>query len=175
MKLTIALRRFLLIPPVVSIIGFIKYRCLISPRAEVELTSNLMIGEKTRISSFTKIKTAYGPLSIGRNVGIATGCFISSDEKGIEIGNDSMIGPNSTILGSNYLYDKLDVPIVKQGTFSKGVHIGKNVWLGAGVVVLDGTRMGDNVIVAPNSVVSGKYQDNVILQGNPAKVIFTRR
>ncbi len=42
-------------------------------------------------------------------------------------------------------------------------------------MVLDGAQVGDGVIVAPNSVVSGRIPDNAIVQGNPAKVVFTRR
>lgn len=175
MKLTVGVRRFLLLPPVVTLLALLKYRCFISYRAEIELTNNLKIGKKTRISSFTKIKSAYGPLIIGENVSVATGCFISSDKQGIEIGDHSMIGANSTILGSNYRYDKLEIPVIDQGTISKGVRIGRNVWLGAGVVILDGCQIGNNVIITPNSVVSGNFPDNVILQGNPAKVIFKRR
>jgi len=53
--------------------------------------------------------------------------------------------------------------------------IGENVWIGGNSVVLDGTTIGNNVIVASGSVVSGHIPDNVILQGNPAKEIFRRR
>ena len=41
--------------------------------------------------------------------------------------------------------------------------------------ILDGSEIGDGVIIAPNSVVSARIPDNAIVQGNPAKIIFTRR
>ena len=67
-----------------------------------------------------------------------------------------MVGPNSSIIGNNYRYDQLDVPICLQEKTSKGIQIGENVWIGAGTVVVDGARIESGAIVAPNSVVSGR-------------------
>ena len=54
----------------VTLWGYLKYRCMISPKAEVEVTAKLSIGRGSIVSSFTKIKSADGPLQIGRNVEI---------------------------------------------------------------------------------------------------------
>ena len=159
---------------VISVLAFAKFRAIVSPRAEVELSRHLHLGKGAVVSSFTKIK-AHGALSIGREVSIATGCFISSESGGIEIGEYTMVGPNSCIIGNNYEYRSLDVPIAKQKKTSKGISIGSGVWLGAQVTVLDGAKIGDGCIIAPNSVVSGGIPKNSIAQGNPAKVIFVRR
>ena len=93
----------------------------------------------------------------------------------MDIGNDCMISPNVTIIGNNYRYDRLDVPIRMQECTSKGIRIGSNVWIGAGVSILDGAIIEDGVIVTPNSVVAGKILANSIFQGNPGKVVFVRR
>jgi acetyltransferase-like isoleucine patch superfamily enzyme len=175
MTLGTILRRFFIFGPLVSLIAYVKYRALISPKAEVELSHGLRIGAQTRISSFTKLKSADGPLTIGRNVDIASHCFIASAPGGIEVGDDSMIGPGSAIVATNFHYGDISRPIRLQGKESKGIRIGSNVWLGAGVMVIDGATIGDGVIVTPNSVVSGRVPDNVIIQGNPARVIFKRR
>ena len=175
MRLKKIIRRFLVPSFLITIIYLIKYRCKISPKAEVELSSLLTIGRKTQISSFCKIKATDGPLTIGSNVSIGTCCFISSDKMGVEIGDYCLISPNVAIVGNNYKYDKLDVPICMQEKTSKGIRIGNNVWIGANTTILDGVTIGHNVIVSPNSVVSRKIPDNTIIQGNPAKVIFTRR
>jgi acetyltransferase-like isoleucine patch superfamily enzyme len=175
MNLSDLLRRFLLPAPLISLYYLRKFGCRISPRAEVEVTPNLTIGRDSQISSFVKIKASYGPLRIGERVAIATGVFIATHEGGIEIGDDSMIGPNSVIVGVNYRYDKLTVPVHQQGTTSKGIRIGKDVWLGGNVVVMDGASIGDHTIVGPGSVVSGALPDRVIASGSPAKVLFRRR
>ena len=74
---------------------------------------------------------------------------------GVRIGDDCLISPNVSIVGSNYRYDRLDVPVSQQGESSKGVAIGNDVWIGVGCAILDGARIGDHAIVAPNAVVSG--------------------
>jgi acetyltransferase-like isoleucine patch superfamily enzyme len=175
MKTSDILRRFLVPAPLVSLIYLARHGCKISFKAEVELTPNLTIGRGTQVSSFVKIKASYGPLRIGERVAIATGVFIAAHEGGVEIGDDSMVGPNTVIVGVNYRYDKLDVPVQWQGTTSKGIKIGRDVWLGANVVVMDGAEIGDHTIVSPGSVVSGRLPDRVVASGSPAKVVFKRR
>ncbi|MBE0664783.1 MAG: acyltransferase [Chrysiogenales bacterium] len=175
MNVTSFVQRFLLPRWVISLYYFLKYRCKVSTRAEVELSPLLSIGRGSEVSSFTKIKASYGPLRIGARCSIGAGCFLSSHQGGLTIGDDCLISPNVTIIANNYNYQRLDVPIREQGSQSRGVRIGSNVWIGSGVCVLDGAQIGSGVIVAPNSVVSGKIPDHVIVQGSPAKVIFTRR
>ena len=157
-----------------SLAYYLKFGCLVSMRAEVEFNNQIKIGRGSRISSYCRIK-ASGPLTIGRDVSITNFTCIAAGSSGIEIGDDCLISPNVTILGANYEYSRLDVPIRQQGMNSKGVRIGNNVWIGAGVVVLDGSVIEDGAIVAPNSVVSSRLPTNTICRGDPAKVIFTRR
>lgn len=175
MELKKVVQRFLLPSPVISLYYFLKFKCKISPKAEVEFSEFLTIGKDTQISSFTKIKASVGPLVIGDESFISTGCFISAHTGGITIGDFCLIGPNSCIVGNNHRYDRLDMPTVKQGIASKGIKIGDNVWVGAGSAILDGSEIGSGVIITPNSVVSSKIPENTIVSGNPAKVIFKRR
>jgi acetyltransferase-like isoleucine patch superfamily enzyme len=175
MQIANVFRRFFVPSSLITVIGMIKFGCKISPRAEVEISPNLKIGRGTNISSFTKIKSSYGLIHIGGNVSIAAGCDISTGENGVIIGDDCLIGPHVVIVGNNYRYEKIDVPIRSQGMTSKGIVIGNNVWIGAGCCILDGSKIGDGVIISPNSVVSSRVPDNAIVQGNPAKVIFQRR
>ena len=175
MKPRAILQRFLAPQWFTTLFLFLKYRCLVSLRAEVELSPNLVIGRGTQISSFCKIKAPYGPVRIGRNVSIGPGCFISSHTEGVEIGDDCLVGPNVSLVAGNYRYDKLDVPIRMQGGVSKGIAIGEDVWVGAGVCILDGVTVGSGAIIAANSLVSTDVPDRSIVQGNPAKVIFKRR
>lgn len=175
MKIGLLLRRFLTPPPVVSLLGYFRYRAFISPRAEVDLSSQLSLGEKVRISSFTKIKAAHGPIRIGERTSVATGGFISAGDKGTFIGSDCLIGPNCAIVSGTFRYTDLNVPFEKQGRASKGTRIGNNVLIGAGTVVVDGAQIGNGVVINANSVVAGKIPNNAVIQGNPAKVIFVRR
>lgn len=175
MKASALARRFLVPPIVVTAICWLKFKCKVSPRSEVELTPFLSIGKGSIVSSFCKIKAPNGPLRIGSNVNIAANSFIASHLQGIEIGDDCMIGPNVSIVSVNYKYDQQDVPVCKQEQTSKGIRISENVWISSGCVILDGANIGRGAIITPNSVVSGKIPENSVVQGNPGEIIFTRR
>lgn len=166
-------RRFLVPRFVVTLYYYLKFGAKISPRAEVELSSNLKFGHGCRVSSFTKIKAADGPLTIGTRCGFGTGCFVTSGEKGLEIGDNLVCGPNVVIMASSYRYDTLGKHLHDQGVTSRGTRIGNNVWIGAGSVILDGSDIGDNSIIVANSLVSRRHPPNSVLQGNPAKPMRT--
>ncbi len=168
-------QRFLVPAFVVTLYYLLRYRCKISPRAEVELSPRLRIGAGTQISSFTKLKATDGDVTIGSNVHIGTCCFISADAGGVSIGDYSLISPNVCIVGNDYHYDRLDVPIALQGKTSKGIRIGSDVWVGAGSIVMDGADIADHCIVAPSSVVTGRLEAGTVSQGQPARPLFVRR
>jgi len=153
----------------VTLYYLIKYGAKVSPRAEVDLSGNLTFGRDCTVSSFTKIKAGAGPLRIGSRCGFGTGCFLSSGEGELVIGDNLVCGPNVVIMATSYRYEKLGVHLHDQGHTSKGTRIGNNVWIGAGVVILDGTDIGDDCVVVANSVVSRKFPAGTILQGSPAK------
>jgi len=159
---------------VVTLYYFYKYGAKISPKSEVEISDHLTMGRGCLVGSFTKIKPSDGPLRLGNRCGIATNCFVASGERGIEIGDNFVCGPNVVISASNYSYGQVGVDIRTLGTTSKGVRIGDNVWIGAGSIILDGTTLGDNCIVVAGSLVNRRFPDNVIIQGNPAKIIMKR-
>ena len=174
MKTGKLLRRFLFPQPVTSLYYLVKYGAKMSWRAEVDLTPNLRFGRKCTVSSFTKIKALSGPLTIGDRSGFATGCFVSTGGGGIVIGDHFICGPNVNIVASNYDYSVMDVHLEDLEGSSKGIRIGRNVWIGGGSSVVDGAEIGDNTIVVAGSLVNRKYPPNVILQGSPAKVIMKR-
>jgi len=56
-----------------------------------------------------------------------------------------------------------------------GIHIGDNAWIGAGVRLIKGVRLGNNVIVAASSVVTKSFPDNSIIAGNPAQAVGMKK
>ena len=170
----VLLRRFLLPPVLVTVLCWLKFRAKVSHRAEVEWGPNLRLGRGVVIGSFTKLKSR-GPLEIEDYVDIANGCFLSARAGGIRIGQDTLIGPNVSILSGNYRIGDLHQPIRLQGETSKGVRIGANVWIGASSTILDGAEIGAGCVVSANSVVTGRLPPNAVVAGNPARVVFMRR
>jgi amino acid adenylation domain-containing protein len=167
-------RRFLVPRFAVSLYYFLRYGVKISPRSEVELSPRLTFGRGSLVGSFTKIKATDGPVRFGDRCGVGNFCVIAGGARGLHIGDNFLCGPHVTILSSNYVYDRVGVHLWEQGQVSAGVRIGNNVWLGAGVTILDGTELGDDTIVVAGSVVDRKHPPAVILRGNPAQVIGHR-
>jgi carbonic anhydrase/acetyltransferase-like protein (isoleucine patch superfamily) len=89
----------------------------------------------------------------------------------IRIGNDVWTGHHVYITDQNHGYEDLDLPISKQVMPEKPVSIGDGSWLGHGSVVLPGAQIGNHVVVAANSVVTGALPDNCVAAGVPARVI----
>ncbi len=104
-------------------------------------------------------------IRIGNRVFLNQGVVISASQS-IEIGDDSLIGDFSAIYDSNYHCVDPEHPDVP-----RPVTIGKNVWLGNGVLVLPGSEIGDHTVVAARSVVRSCLPPRVLAAGNPAKVI----
>lgn len=104
-------------------------------------------------------------LLIGDRVFVNQGVVIAAREL-IEIGDDTLIGDFSAIYDSNYHPLDPGHPVKP-----RPVKIGKNVWLGNGVLVLPGSRIGDHAVVAARSVVKGDIPPRVLAAGNPAKVV----
>ena len=168
------LQRFLVPQFIVTLVCMFRSRSMVSPKAEVELSPHLKLGKGVVISSFCKFKATDSPLEVGAGSGFATGCFVSSHGWGIEIGDDCVFGPNVCITSSNYQTELNGVPYKNQGMTSKGIKIGRNVWVGSSVTILDGSVVGDNCVIVANSLVNRRFPPNCIIQGNPAKILLKR-
>lgn len=104
----------------------------------------------------------------GKNVYANFGLTLVDDTH-IYIGDYTMLGPNVVIATAGH-------PILpefrQQGyQYNAPVHIGKNCWLGAGVIVLPGVTIGDNSVIGAGSVVTRDIPSGVVAVGNPCKVL----
>jgi acetyltransferase-like isoleucine patch superfamily enzyme len=107
---------------------------------------------------------------IGNNCRI-NGAYIHA-KTNIIIGYNTVIAAGVNILDSNghevYSGDR-----TKGKDIPKEIVIGNNVWIGLNAIILKGTNIGDNSIIAAGSVVKGVIPSNVIVQGNPAIIVNT--
>lgn len=105
-------------------------------------------------------------IKIGKNVFI-NACCRFQDQGGIEIGDGSLIGHNTTIATLNHDFN----PAKRQNLTPRPVKIGKNVWIGSDCTILPGVGIGDGAIIGAGSVVTKSIPANTIAVGNPARVI----
>ena len=112
-------------------------------------------------------------IQIGDYSGIGKKCRVPSN---VKIGNYVMMAEEVIIFNQNHRFDRMDVPLIKQGYKDKSeLAIGNDVWIGARVIILPQvTRIGDGVIIGAGSVVTKNIDDYCIVGGNPAKVLKSR-
>ncbi|HIS49310.1 MAG TPA: sugar O-acetyltransferase [Candidatus Gallacutalibacter pullistercoris] len=95
--------------------------------------------------------------------------FTAVDDRDIYIGDYVMIGPNVTIATAGH---PIEPSLRRQGMqYNMEVHIGNNVWLGAGVIVLPGVTIGENSVIGAGSIVTKDIPANVVAVGNPCRVL----
>lgn len=91
------------------------------------------------------------------------------DDTHIYIGDYTMLGPNVTIATAGHpILPELREQIYQ---YNMPVHIGRNCWLGAGVIVLPGVTIGDNTVIGAGSIVTKDIPANVVAVGNPCRVL----
>jgi len=93
----------------------------------------------------------------------------------VRIGRKVLVAAYTYLVGGDHLYDRVDVPVLDQGRTARGIDVGDHVWLGAHVVVTDGSRIGRDAIVGAGAVVVGEVPEFAIATGIPAKVVRDRR
>ncbi len=105
---------------------------------------------------------------LGKNVYANFGLTLVDDTH-IYIGDYTMLGPNVTLATAGH---PIDPQLRQQGLqYNMPVRIGKNCWLGAGVVVLPGVTIGDDTVVGAGSIVTKDLPSGVIAVGNPCRVL----
>lgn len=111
-------------------------------------------------------------LVIGDRSQLGVNCKVESD---LVMGDDVVMGPDVFIMSSAHAFERLDVPINRQGNLPRRpVTVGNDVWIGTRVVILPGVRVNDQAVIGAGSIVTRDVPARAIVAGNPAKVIRNR-
>lgn len=91
------------------------------------------------------------------------------DDTHIYVGDFCQIGPNVVLATAGH---PIDPALREQGLqFNAPIRVGRNCWLGAGVLVMPGVTIGDNTVVGAGSVVTKDLPSHVVAVGNPCRVL----
>lgn len=112
-----------------------------------------------------------GKITIGSGCGISGSTIYAMNE--INIGNNVLIGGNCKIIDNDFhpLPISQRVNQKPEDIKKRPINIGDGCFIGANSIILKGTTLGKNCVVGAGSVVSGIFPDNVIIAGNPARII----
>lgn len=146
-------------------IGKKNYRNLLcidkTTKISIDSKAKFNVGHKFRTRKNVEINVrGSASLSIGNNVFLNSGCIITAREN-IQIGDNTILGPYVVIYDNDH---KINNGEVEHNSYDTDpIIIGKNVWIGAGAMILRGSEIGDNCVIASGSIVKGKIDSRTAL------------
>ncbi|MGO9609450.1 MAG: acyltransferase [Verrucomicrobiia bacterium] len=160
----------------------------IDPRAYLHLLRMVNYYNYTHVKPRRRIKCGSGAaispdvsfanperIEIGQNVSIGSRCHLWAGPASgrIVIGDDCLFGPEVMITAAEYRFND-GTPVTRQKMDEGDIIIGKDVWLGARVVILSGVAIGNGAIVGAGAVVTKSVNAGAIVVGQPARVVGHR-
>jgi acetyltransferase-like isoleucine patch superfamily enzyme len=141
--------------------------------------SHMRIGEDTMIGRHCTLTVGYDSGDArSRSDGLIIGdrCVIGARGsltalESIVIEDDVWFGQDVLVTDSGHGYQDPKLPIGVQLAAHEPIRIGAGSWIGHGAMILGGTTLGRNVVVAAGSVVRGEFEDRAVIGGVPAKVL----
>lgn len=156
--------------------GRIGRRCVIQPGVCLACARGrpIEIGDGVRLMRGVLLSTSQrGRIVVEDNVYIGEYGIVTSNAE-IHIGRDTIIAPHADLVDFNHGFDDLAKPVIGQAVDAAPIEIGRDVWLGAGVKVLRGARIGDQAVVGAGAVVRGDVPVRAVAVGVPARVVRIR-
>lgn len=147
--------------------------CFISPDARIfaEPGRTVRVGPGASIAAEAFV---HGPVILGAHVSVNPRATLDGGKGGIVIGEGTRIATGAALYAFDHQVDP-DRPIRDQPVRSRGITIGRDVWIGANAGITDGVRIGDGAVIGMGAVVTRDVPDFAIVGGVPARVIGDRR
>jgi acetyltransferase-like isoleucine patch superfamily enzyme len=133
----------------------------------------IAIGNGVFLGRGTILSCKDGDIVLGDHVNIGFQSHIFSGST-VTVGRYGLFAAYTYLVGGGHAFEGRGTPVIEQARESKGIHLGDNVWLGAGALVMDGVRIGDDVVVGAGAVVTGDLPAGAVAAGVPARVVRTR-
>lgn len=141
--------------------------------SNVKITHRTILGDNILIGANVEFRGARdSQISVSDNTTINRNTLIIGL---VNVGKNCSIAPNCVIVGSNHVFKEVDQPINKQGVSFKGIIIENDVWMGAGVMVVDGVTIGEGCVIGAAAVITKSIPPYSVVVGNPFKIIRSRK
>ena len=124
-------------------------------------------GENVYIEPNIRVDYGYN-IFVGENFSANFDCVIL-DVCEVRFGDNCMLAPGVHVYTATHPLDPTERNSGKE--YAKPIILGDNVWIGGSAVINPGVSIGDNVVIASGSVVTKDVPNNVVVGGNPAKII----
>jgi len=137
--------------------------------SEIVLAENVLIGRNSVLSA------KGGRISVGAQSNIGMNCLLIARDSRLAVGRDTLLAAYCYLMGGGvHGFEQTDLPIMEQHLPAKGLTVGDDCWLGAGVKVADGCAVGDGSVVGAGSVVNKPIPPMSVAYGIPVRVARTR-
>lgn len=152
--------------------GEVGYLTYIGKPCFIEGMQRIHIGNRVRIFPGIRLEAIKdGVIEIGDNTAIEQNVHITSQGGVLRIGKNVTILANTFITNLDHEYRDITKSILEQNHILKETQIGEGCFIGYGVAIQAGTKLGKHCVVGTGAVVRGEFPDYCVIVGNPAHVI----
>jgi acetyltransferase-like isoleucine patch superfamily enzyme len=131
------------------------------------------IGDGVFLGRGTILSCKDGDIRLGDHSNLGFHCEIFSGSS-VSVGHHALFAAQAYLVGGGHEFEAAGQSVIDQPRTSRGIALGDNVWLGTGAKILDGVRIGNDVVVGANAVVNADLPDGAIAAGVPARVLRHR-
>ncbi|HLT30961.1 MAG TPA: acyltransferase [Myxococcaceae bacterium] len=147
--------------------------CFIAPEAHLfaEPGRTIRVGPGASIAAEAFL---HGPIEVGPNVSINARASLDGGAAGIILGEGTRIATGAVLYAFDHQLDPAR-PIRDQPVRSRGIRVGRDVWIGARAGITDGVSIGEGAVIGMGAVVTRDVPAWAIVGGSPARIIGDRR
>lgn len=138
-------------------------------------TRGIEMGNDCVLSRNNILSCKGGYIKLGAGTNIAQNSLVHS-EKAVDLGKNTLVASYVYFVGGgNHDFSRTDIPVIQQPSLSRGgIFVEDNCWFGAGVIILDGSHIGRDSVIAAGAVVNSDLPAYSIAVGTPARVLRNR-
>lgn len=155
--------------------AFGPYSDLGRPTVSIENPAGIHVGAFVKIGAYAVIEALVPERGV--TLRIEDGAYIGNFSRitavgQVVIGAEAMLADRVYVSDTGHVYEDATQPIKRQGLRDgRRVEIGRGAWIGIGAVIVGNVRIGENAVVAANTVVRSDVPDFTVVAGNPAQVV----